>query len=463
VIYRRPTSHRRIRASRPGLTLALAGLIAGAATVAIGTDSYAATPSPTQAEAAQDPTTQAGASADLPPTTGRYLHVAGGGDDSLDGTSPATAFRTIARAAAETRPGDTVLVSDGTYTEPDNFTVVNIDHGGTPDQPITYAAMPGTTPLVKMQNWGAFIVTAPYVTIQGFTIEGNRDEISLGEALAAKDIRDNARFAGSGIIVNPAAGGPNPHHVIIRGNVVRKCSGGGIATVQSDYVTIEGNTVSENANWSPSATSGISMYQNANTDSSTDTKMIVRGNVVFGNRNFVPFRFGNGTDITDGNGIIIDDSRNTQNFIGGSGSPYTGRTLVENNVVHDNGGRGVHVYSSDHVDVVSNTAFNDAQTPGIDGELTAIDATDVRIVDNVATPGPGHTAVLVDARSSQVTQERNAVGDGATSSVAASGDSTSSPAVDAAGSVVPATDIQGEAPAPDTEAPAPDTEAVEPG
>ena len=37
-------------------------------------------------------------------------HVDGKGDDSQSGTSPATAFRSLQKAASLTEPGDTVLV-----------------------------------------------------------------------------------------------------------------------------------------------------------------------------------------------------------------------------------------------------------------------------------------------------------------------------------------------------------------
>jgi len=37
-------------------------------------------------------------------------HVDGKGDDSQSGTSPATAFRSLQKAASLTEPGDTVLI-----------------------------------------------------------------------------------------------------------------------------------------------------------------------------------------------------------------------------------------------------------------------------------------------------------------------------------------------------------------
>lgn len=61
--------------------------------------------------------------------------------------------------------------------------------------------------------------------------------------------------------------------------------------------------------------------------------IIVRGNILWDNSN-PP----NGTD---GNGLIIDDFRNTQH--GSTNGTYPNYTLVENNVAYHNGAYGVAV------------------------------------------------------------------------------------------------------------------------
>ena len=58
---------------------------------------------------------------------------------------------------------------------------------------------------------------------------------------------------------------------------------------------------------------------------------------------------------TDGNGIIIDDFQSTQT----SGfQNYTFPTLVDGNVVYNNGGKGIAVHWSDNVTIRNNTAYH---------------------------------------------------------------------------------------------------------
>jgi hypothetical protein len=115
------------------------------------------------------------------------------------------------------------------------------------------------------------------------------------------------------------------------------------------------------------------------TDSYTGYKNFILNNVSHNNQEYIPFyELGK---ITDGNGIIVDDNKNTQS----NNVPYDGRTLVANNIVYNNGGSGIHDYSSAHVDIVGNTAYLNNQTPTInEGQIFANSGTDVNILDNIA-------------------------------------------------------------------------------
>jgi parallel beta-helix repeat protein len=203
--------------------------------------------------------------------------------------------------------------------------------------------------------------------------------------------------------------------------VIRDNTGGGIAVIRSDYVTIENNQVYNNSYYSPYATSGISFYQSGNSDSNTGVKIVVRGNTVYGNKNLIK-NFNNFSEddlnhpdpskrpqITDGNGIIIDDNARTQVVQSVDGDKqsqdlpvYQGKTLIENNRVFDNGGQGILAFNSDNVIVRKNTVFNNHLSPEVaGGEITATITGSAKakgvgqniiIRDNIITPLAGKVA-----------------------------------------------------------------------
>ncbi len=334
------------------------------------------------------------------PTT---LYVSPDGSGA-DGRSEETAFNTIGEAVAELVAGDTVLVMNGTYTESD-FTapIAYIAVSGRPDAWITFKAYPGHEPKIKSRNITALrIVGASYIVIDGFDIEGSRDEVSPSEAdrilcdgLNASELVNKAQGNGIEIVADYNNQNQISHHIIVRNNRVYRFGGNGIEVVRADYMTIENNEVYENAFFSPFDTSGITLYQLRDLEpvppgqEGRIVKNFIRGNIAFRNENkfgFVKGFEGNGCDrsagISDGNGIIIDDFRNTQ----GDQSkkrPYGGRTLIENNIVYDNGGRGINVFSSNHVDVVNNTSYKNGRTGPTNADMASDETKDVRFLNNI--------------------------------------------------------------------------------
>ncbi|MDX2213843.1 MAG: right-handed parallel beta-helix repeat-containing protein [Oculatellaceae cyanobacterium bins.114] len=327
-------------------------------------------------------------------------YISGLGSDNNNGLTPQTPFRNIQTAANLTQPGDIVYVMNGTYTASNpNSDIVRITRSGTADAWITYQAYPGANPKLVSNNWHAFaILGASHIIIDGFELQGNNDNITLPQAIAEQNNLGNPLTSGNGIGIRPSddATPTYPHHIVIRNNEVYKFGGGGIYTYHADYVTIENNLVYNNAWYAPYGNSGISNYQNWNSDSSSGYRMIIRGNVTYNNQNLIPwFQVGR---VTDGNGIIVDDTRNTQN--NSTLGVYQGRTLVENNLSYNNGGRGINVYSSNFVDIVNNTTYQNSQHPAIDGgEITVGTANDVRVLNNIMSATSGKPANKVSNSS----------------------------------------------------------------
>ncbi|MBX4901681.1 RTX toxin [Rhizobium bangladeshense] len=268
--------------------------------------------------------------------------------------SASSPFRTISDAmAADLKPGDEVVVKAGTYNE-----AINIDKDGSAAGNITLRSeVPGGALIRPPEgSWNAISVNANYVVLNGFDIGGAN---------------------GDGIEAN------NVHHVQILNNKVHGSGESGIQFNQSDFIRIEGNETYNNA--STGWFSGISIYQNRNItgDTSTDGyRTIVRNNISHDNVT-------KAGEHTDGNGIIIDDFQSTQT----SGYPnYTFKTLVENNLVYENGGKGIQVTWSDSVTVKNNTAYHNNQDPlntgTWRGELSNSASSNNTWVNNVAVADP---------------------------------------------------------------------------
>jgi parallel beta-helix repeat protein len=335
----------------------------------------------------------------VPPAAVTY-YVSGTGSDLANGLSTTTAFLTLQHAESVTQPGDTVYGMNGTYTNScPSCAVLDITVPGTPLNWITFKAYPGQTPTISFNGWEGifFEPTAAYVEVNGFTIIGNNANVTLAQAQAQSTANPDPAFNGNCISADGRNGSATvrPNHIRILNNIVSECGGGGVATAMSDYVTISGNTI-YNASWySIYGTSPISTWEDWNSDSSTAYKMIVTGNRIFGSQEFIPWEAAG--KITDGEGIIVDSTRNSAYQASIPIAPYTGRTLIANNVIYSNGSSAIEVFESDHVDVVNNSSYQDIVTPVLAGrgEMNLNQTSDVNVINNIFSSAAGQNPVIV--------------------------------------------------------------------
>lgn len=313
-------------------------------------------------------------------------YVSPSGSNSNNGLSVNTAFQTLNFASNQTVPGDTVFVLNGTYTNPASFSnVLDIYNSGSPSSGIVYMNFEGHSPVIKLNsnNWsGIALQGVDYITIDGFEIIGNNDSITIEYAIAETNNLGNPATSGNGIGITQEYNNDSnkPHHNTIRNCKISKCGGAGIYTYRADYTTIENNVVFECGWFAPYGNSGISLYQCWNSDSLQVIRNSITGNICYRNENYIPF-FAVGS-ITDGNGIIIDDGKNTQN--NSTQGVYLGKTYIGNNLIYNNGGRGIHAFLSDNVIVANNTCYQNCQSPAIqDGELTAYFSDSISYVNNI--------------------------------------------------------------------------------
>ena len=318
-----------------------------------------------------------------PAAPARTLYVSAlTGSNANAGTDSGSPLATLQYAEGLTNPGDTVLIMSGTYTSAaPGENILLIDRSGTASAPITYEAYPGQRPILSFSNaWAAVRISANYITIEGLEIVGNAASISASYGFAeARDLL-NPLTNGDGIDVSPPPSGQTPHHITIRSMIIHDVPGGGIAADGADYVTIANDLVFNTSNWSPYGDSAISLYEPNDIDDNTGYKNVIEGNITYDNTENVPCVCRDYAQISDGNGIIVDDNRHTQD----GGAPYNGRTLIAYNVSFDNGGSGIHAFASQHVDILSNTAYGNNLTSSInEGQIFSASGLDVKIVDNI--------------------------------------------------------------------------------
>jgi len=320
--------------------------------------------------------------------TANYYVNATAGNNSNTGLSAEKALKTLQKAADKTVAGDTVFVMNGTYVKDYSYSsdVVVETSSGTPGKWIVWINYQGHKPLISFDCWRAFNIQGSYIEVNGLTVKGNNSNITLQQALNQPKSCVNpsgsydGRFNGNGISVD-GRNGARYHHFKVKNCMVYDCGGAGITFIQADYITVENNIIYNCSWYTLWSTSGISLWQNWNSDNETGVKNIIRNNICYGNRQYVPaIAFNCG--FTDGNGIIIDDSENTQN--GSTLGSYKGRTLIENNIVYKNGGSGIHTYESKHVDIMNNTAYLNNQSPELNGGQIFPNASDdIRIFNNI--------------------------------------------------------------------------------
>lgn len=334
------------------------------------------------------------------------------GSDSADGRSAKTAFRTLQKAADNVRPGNVVLIGDGIYSNndvADGGAVLNIKKSGTKDAWITWKAAPGAKPIINPKGWAGIQITGSYHIIEGLSVIGNNDAIVLLKALEdAKEKTPNPYFNSNGISIEGRKNKPGqkPHHIIIRHCTVGKCAGGGIAGLETDYLTIEDCNVFNNAWFMRYGGSGITTLNNWAFDDAPGYHIIIRRNKVWNNKTLVPWEHIG--KLSDGNGILLDVTdlaqgatnpnadavvQNTvtskpKDTVATKRPEWKGRALIANNISAFNGGSGIHTFRTKHVDIINNTTYWNGSIVGYQ-ELFPNRSEDVVILNNVIVPRPG--------------------------------------------------------------------------
>lgn len=275
-----------------------------------------------------------------------------------------SAFKSVRKAWSKAKPGDTVYVKPTTTYGP-------IWLGGKSGYSGKYITLKGAGSYSNKTK-----VSGMWKN-QGIMVEKGRSYIRIENF--------DVTAPGHGTYPYAAILIPGNHHIEILNNYTHDAGCSGIQTTHSDYLTIRGNRVAYNAkdNHGSVYCSGISTYGNKDIDSNTGDKIVISHNAVYGNTNTKSSSCSWPCTNPDGNGIIIDDGRRTQT----DWKAYRGRTKIFNNVIVHNGGRGIHIYRSDNVNVFGNTTYQNNRDPNEGswrpGEVMVNDGGSVNIYNNI--------------------------------------------------------------------------------
>jgi len=305
-------------------------------------------------------TATAAATAPTAPTTTssytclRNFYVSATGSDTAAGTTTTTPWKTITHADASgvLKGGDCVNFANGIY--PITATQA-LNHGGSANSATGYVVyrsinLHGAKLLAAGSNMNDLIdAYGNYMIFDGFDLDGGN------EGLVSNPVTKGNGLIGVG------------HHFQALNNLAHDFGGNGLGAMFKDWYTIVGNTVFNNAAFSAYQTSGISVYEPGATsytattaDTSATYHIIIANNTVYNNGEW-HVACSTPNCHTDGNGIILDDFQLTQgaNPYVAANTAYPFASLVQNNTVYGNGGRGIHLFQSNNVTVNANTVHGD--------------------------------------------------------------------------------------------------------
>lgn len=327
-----------------------------------------------------------------------YYVSAETGNDHNSGRNMSAPLKTIGAITNSSHlgSGDTIVVMPGTYYE-----TVMLTKAGKASAYTTLTAQPGAArPVIigapdqpgSADDYAAINIWAPYVRVTGFDVTWNGAD---GDAIGVwgPTAPDN-----KGVIR------PSVHHIDIENNIAHDAGCGGIDSINADYVTVIGNTTYNNGNTAPNQCSGISLGQLTDFDNGRGFRNIISGNLSYNNFNQVPVP--GQTYTTDGEGIIIDDSRHTET----DNAAYHGATLIYGNIVVGNGGCGILAFSSDNVTVANNTTFQNEQSTTIDGvtaEFSSEQSGTITFLNNIADSGSADAPTFEDNGSTKDSWDYN--------------------------------------------------------
>ena len=276
-----------------------------------------------------------------------YFIDKNGGNDSANG-SAGSAWKTIAKANQTLKPGDTVIIKKGTYSEG-----INPQNSGSNGNPITYKSDTDGVLIVGSGNNYPIQINKNYITIDGLSIK--RANLPSGNSADILIYGSNNRIVNCNIIndkdgITQGLSGIHETGIIItKGNynqiencLIKNLSFNGIKLNTANHTIIRNNEIADTYANSISITTsyndyaGILIENNKLSGSFTSDGVQFNGN--YQSSDFKHDQSNQGT-IIRGN-IIYNHAENTIDL---KGTKYI---LIENNILY--GGLGDNDGSADN-------------------------------------------------------------------------------------------------------------------
>lgn len=309
----------------------------------------------------------------LPPATGTQYYVdAVSGNDANNGLAPGSghAWATLQKAVNTVTAGSIVSVYSGNYTSAGViFNCANVH--GTSTNWIIFKNAPGQSPKIVAQTTEQFpfqIGNCSFMAFQGLEFVGTNASLTLSGALANPS---QTQYLTQATTIGSSTPG-GTHHIQFLNCYIHDFPAAGFGSYNSDYLTVMGCRIDNNALYDFVSDSGIDITSPGNSDTVAGYHMVIVGNTCTGNRCLVPTSPGGSA--TDGEALIIDS--------GGINS-YTGKILIANNIMNASGSIGIEVFDSANADVIYNTCYGNNLILTNGGGICVPTSTNCNIFNNI--------------------------------------------------------------------------------
>lgn len=351
-------------------------------------------------------------------TFATQYYVSNAGNDSNNGTSQNTPFKTLAKVNSLTlKPGDKVLLKGGnSFTSANNSVGIKIKNSGTAQAPIEINSYGGSKATINASStFGILVEDASYIIVKNLIVRGKYVGLTTGVNIESK--------TNAGILVKSKL--KNCEKVLIENVEVSKFKWSGIRFDSENTAYAVQNSTIRNCRTFLNGNRGIGTKGK---NGARNKSILIKNCITYDNHGWNEVPTGSGIHISGSNGITVqnclayNNGKYNESEAGGFGiwassssnvlfqfnESHSNKTrradgggfdidggvqnaVVQYNYSHDNDGAGFLVYQHNTGGIVKNVTvrYNISQNDGLNGKHASID------VNRVGNPPNGIENVFV--------------------------------------------------------------------